>query len=57
MGMVLVILILMMQLKVKASKIATVTAMNPPGRFGVFDIGDNGAVKKFDEKPKKEIHG
>ena len=36
-----------------SKKIATVTAVNPPGRFGVLDIDDNGNVRKFDEKPKR----
>tara|TARA_B100001057_G_C22857853_1_gene953370 strand:- start:128 stop:907 length:780 start_codon:yes stop_codon:yes gene_type:complete len=36
-----------------SKKIATVTAVNPPGRFGVLDINDDGSVTKFDEKPKK----
>ena len=36
-----------------SNKIATVTAVNPPGRFGVLDIDDNGEVTKFDEKPKR----
>lgn len=36
----------------KASgKKATLTAVNPPGRFGNLTIEDNGEVKKFDEKP------
>lgn len=32
-------------------KLATVTAVNPPGRFGLLDI-ENGAVRGFDEKPR-----
>jgi glucose-1-phosphate cytidylyltransferase len=36
-----------------SKKIATVTAVNPPGRFGALDISNNGSVKNFDEKPKK----
>lgn len=36
-----------------SKKIATVTAVNPPGRFGALDISNNGGVKNFDEKPKK----
>ena len=36
----------------KASgKKATLTAVNPPGRFGNLTIEDNGEGKKFDEKP------
>ena len=37
----------------KSGKIATVTAVNPPNRFGVLDISNDGSVNKFDEKPKK----
>ncbi len=36
-----------------SKKIATVTAVNPPGRFGVLDIGEDGIVNKFDEKPER----
>lgn len=36
-----------------SKKLATVTAVNPPGRFGVLDIDESGDVVKFDEKPKK----
>lgn len=32
-------------------KIATITAVNPPGRFGVLDIDNNMNVRKFKEKP------
>ena len=32
-------------------KIATLTAILPPGRFGALDI-ENNQVKKFEEKPK-----
>ena len=35
-----------------SKKIATVTAVNPPGRFGALNIADNGSVANFDEKPK-----
>ena len=34
---------------------ATVTAVRPPGRFGVLDIGEEGAVRSFREKPANEI--
>ena len=33
-------------------KLATVTATQPPGRFGALDIDNNNQVKKFKEKPK-----
>lgn len=36
-----------------SNKIATVTAVNPPGRFGVLNINDGGEVSNFNEKPKK----
>ncbi|MCB1498083.1 MAG: glucose-1-phosphate cytidylyltransferase [Bauldia sp.] len=37
-------------------RLATVTAVQPPGRFGVLDIADGGRkVKSFHEKPSDEI--
>lgn len=33
-------------------KIATVTAVSPPSRFGVLEIDNQGGVKKFSEKEK-----
>jgi glucose-1-phosphate cytidylyltransferase len=33
-------------------KIATVTAVSPPSRFGVLEIDNQGGVKKFSEKDK-----
>ncbi|WP_262689853.1 glucose-1-phosphate cytidylyltransferase [Kordiimonas aestuarii] len=33
-------------------KLATLTATVPPGRFGALDIGNNGSVNTFKEKPK-----
>ncbi|MDB4135737.1 glucose-1-phosphate cytidylyltransferase [Gammaproteobacteria bacterium] len=36
-----------------SQKMATVTAVNPPGRFGALNINDDGSVKDFDEKPNK----
>jgi glucose-1-phosphate cytidylyltransferase len=32
---------------------ATVTAVNPPGRFGALNINDDGSVNSFDEKPTR----
>lgn len=32
-------------------KLATVTAVNPPGRFGILKINDSDAVTQFNEKP------
>ena len=32
-------------------KLATVTAVYPPGRYGALDIDDGGAVTRFTEKP------
>lgn len=34
----------------KSGKLATVTAVQPPGRFGALDL-DNGQVRAFQEKP------
>ena len=39
----------------KNNKIATVTAVTPPGRFGVLDINKQNIVKQFTEKPNDEI--
>ena len=36
-----------------SNKIATVTAVNPPGRFGVLNINGDGEVSNFNEKPQK----
>lgn len=36
-------------------KLATVAAVQPPGRFGVLNIAPDAAVTSFDEKPQGEI--
>ncbi|MBP1995593.1 glucose-1-phosphate cytidylyltransferase [Paenibacillus eucommiae] len=36
-------------------KLATVTATQPTGRFGVLSLSDNGQVDSFKEKPKGEV--
>jgi glucose-1-phosphate cytidylyltransferase len=36
-------------------KLATVAAVQPPGRFGVLNIDDNNSVSSFEEKPSDEI--
>ena len=36
-------------------KQATVTAVQPPGRFGVLELDHNGIVGSFREKPRDEI--
>lgn len=36
----------------KAGKLATVTTVQPEGRFGAMDIDINGIIKSFKEKPK-----
>ena len=36
----------------KHNKIATVTAVRPPIRFGELNVGNNNIVKKFEEKPQ-----
>jgi len=33
-------------------KLATVTAVHPPGRFGELNVADAGAVREFNEKPQ-----
>ena len=35
-------------------KLATVTAVHPPGRFGELGFGESGAVVEFNEKPQAE---
>lgn len=35
-------------------KLATVTTVQPPGRYGALDLGDNDIVNGFTEKPKGE---
>jgi glucose-1-phosphate cytidylyltransferase len=34
--------------------LATITAVQPPGRFGVLDMADDGLVKSFREKPQTD---
>lgn len=36
-------------------KLATVAAVQPPGRFGVLNMGKNASVTSFEEKPQDEI--
>jgi len=36
-------------------KLATVAAVQPPGRFGVLNIGEHANVASFEEKPQDEI--
>ena len=36
----------------KKGKLATITAVQPPGRFGALEISNDGEVKTFLEKPK-----
>jgi glucose-1-phosphate cytidylyltransferase len=36
-------------------KLATVAAVQPPGRFGVLNIDSNDRVSSFEEKPSDEI--
>jgi glucose-1-phosphate cytidylyltransferase len=33
-------------------RLATVTAVQPPGRFGALQLGDNASVSGFQEKPQ-----
>lgn len=39
----------------KHGKLATVAAVQPPGRFGVLAVEDDGTVSSFQEKPSDEI--
>lgn len=34
-------------------RLATLTAVQPQGRFGVLDMDENGAIRSFQEKPKQ----
>ena len=36
----------------KSGKLATVTTVQPEGRFGAMDIAEDGTIKSFKEKPK-----
>ncbi len=36
-------------------KMATVAAVQPPGRFGVLNVNEDALVSSFEEKPKDEI--
>ena len=35
-------------------KLATVTGVQPAGKFGVIDVGNSGSVESFSEKPKHD---
>lgn len=39
----------------KHGKLATVAAVQPPGRFGILSVVENGLVNSFQEKPADEI--
>ena len=39
----------------KHGKLATIAAVQPPGRFGVLNSNDNNLVTSFEEKPSDEI--
>lgn len=39
----------------KHGNAATVTSVQPPGRFGVLDLNEDDQVKSFQEKPQDEI--
>lgn len=36
-------------------KLATIAAVQPPGRFGILNVANNGIVSSFEEKPADEI--
>ena len=38
----------------EGKRLATVTAVVPPGRFGVLELGDHGEVTAFKEKPSED---
>ncbi len=38
----------------KYERIATVTAVRPPARFGRIELGENGRVESFIEKPQSD---
>ena len=42
----------LIQFHAKHKKLATVTAVSPPSRFGVLSIKDDGKVESFNEKPQ-----
>ncbi|WP_025678713.1 glucose-1-phosphate cytidylyltransferase [Paenibacillus massiliensis] len=42
----------LVQLHQKGGKLATVTSVQPSGRFGAIQLGDNDMVKDFEEKPR-----
>lgn len=44
----------LLELHVSSGKIATVSAVLPPARFGAIDINDHGNVTEFMEKPRTE---
>ncbi len=37
----------------KSGKLATLTAVQPQGRFGVLDLDESGTIRSFQEKPKQ----
>jgi len=39
---------------IKHGKLMTMTSIQPLGRFGMLDMGENGQVKGFREKPKED---
>jgi len=41
----------LMSVHTKNGKLATLTSVQPPGRFGALDIDENNQVRKFLEKP------
>lgn len=38
----------------QSGTLATLTAVQPPGRFGILDVGPSGLVRSFREKPQTE---
>lgn len=45
----------LLQFHMEKSKIATLTAINPSGKYGVLDIKDDGVIQSFEEKPNNTM--
>ncbi|MBM6997241.1 glucose-1-phosphate cytidylyltransferase [Paenibacillus sp. DXFW5] len=42
----------LLQFHKRSGRLATVTTTQPPGRFGSLNLGEDGRVRQFEEKPK-----
>lgn len=45
----------LLQFHKEKNKIATLTAINPSGKYGVLDIADDGVIQSFEEKPNNTM--